>query len=165
MLQRLKKQEHRCAIHKKGKKQECANSLAVQLLQAVKVEWLYPYQQRNACYRGSDVTENQNFDFREGLHQALAVHVVKRRTETTSEDEQVARQESHGSKRCLTKITQGKKNNSDQTDRKRSDSQCGKTLSQHQRGQHRTDHRNQEIENGAVRCKRLTDAPGHAELR
>jgi len=126
---------------------------------------LGPDEKRNAEKGSGDVTENKDFDFLKPLHQSLAIHIVKGRSEAAAENKKIASEKFHGAKGCLAEISHREKRNAKQTNHQSSYAQRREALPKHEGGQHCADDRNQQIQNRAIRSQGFADAPGHAQLR
>src|ERR1700687_244665 len=77
VLKRLEKKQHRCAVHEESEKTESKPAFPVYSQERSEMKWFHPDKKWNAGNRCSDVTEDQNFDFRKLSHQPFAINVVK----------------------------------------------------------------------------------------
>jgi|HubBroStandDraft_1064217.scaffolds.fasta_scaffold465480_2 hypothetical protein len=55
-------------------------------------KWFDPSRQRQAVQRRGDVAKDQDFNLSETLHEALAIDIIKRRVQTSAQDEEIAYQ-------------------------------------------------------------------------
>src|ERR1700730_8132338 len=110
VLQRLEKEQHRSAIHEESEESEGQPASPIHRQEGSEMKWFHPDEQRNACNRCGDVTEDQNFDLGKLSHQPLAINVVKGRTQATPENHDVPRQIFHLPEGRLAEVAHRKEN-------------------------------------------------------
>ena len=98
MLQGLKKEKHRSAIHEERQKKKRGDAAFIEGEKTGEMKRLGPDEKRNAEKGSGDVTKNKDFDFLKPLHQSLAIHIIKGRSEAAAENKKIASEKFHGAK-------------------------------------------------------------------